>query len=316
MRENPGARFPPHRHPNEEDEDLMKLGIGLPQMMPWGLDRGMVLEWARRADEAGFHSLGTLDRPNYDSWEPLVTLAAAAAATKRIRLATAILQLSNRNETLVAKQAAVVDRLSEGRLDLGVAPGMREDDFDVYGAELSDRRRFRAQVARIREVWRLARESTEGHGNVGPAPVQDPGPPIWIGAATPGGIRRATEIADAFVFTAALPPETIGEMIPDLRARAEANGKTTFGFHSIAYCGVGDPDDVLEIARAQLLRYYRNPDLPVDAIVHRGSTDDLAAVARRYADTGVDSLILMPQVPSLEQVDALARDVLPDYATP
>jgi alkanesulfonate monooxygenase SsuD/methylene tetrahydromethanopterin reductase-like flavin-dependent oxidoreductase (luciferase family) len=168
-------------------------------------------------------------------------------------------------------------------------------------------------VARIREVWRLARESTEEHGNVGPAPVQDPGPPIWIGAGTPEGIRRATEIADAFVFTASLSPEKIGEMIPDIRAGARANGKTEFGLHAIAYCGVGDPDEVLRVARAQLLRYYRNPDMPFEKIVHRGSTDDIAAVAQRYADTGLDSLILFPQVPDLGQVDALARDVLPAY---
>jgi alkanesulfonate monooxygenase SsuD/methylene tetrahydromethanopterin reductase-like flavin-dependent oxidoreductase (luciferase family) len=291
----------------------MKLGIGLPQSMPWGLDRALLLEWARRADTAGFHSLGTLDRPNYDSWESLTTLAAAAAVTERIRLATTILQLSNRNETLVAKQAAVVDRLSEGRLDLGLAPGMREDDFTVFGADLADRRRFRRQVARIREVWQLARASTAEHGNVGPAPVQDPGPPIWIGAATPGGIQRAAEIADAFVFTAALPPEKIGEMIPDLRERARAHGKTEFAFHAIAYCGVGDPDEVQAEARSQLLRYYRNPDMPFDQIVHRGSIDDVAAVVRRYADTGIDSLILLPQVPELAQLDALAGGVLPEY---
>jgi len=292
----------------------MKLGIGLPQMMPWGLDRGMVLEWARRADAAGFNSLGTLDRPNYDSWEPLVTLAAAAAVTERIRLATTILQISNRNETLVAKQAAVVDQLSAGRLDLGVAPGMREDDFEVYGAGLDGRRRFRAQVARIREVWQLGHGSTAEHGNVGPAPVQVPGPPIWIGAGTPGGIKRATEIGDAFVFTASLQPEQIGEMLPALREQAEANGRAGYGFHAIAYCGVGDPDDVLATARTQLLRYYRNPDMPFDKVVHRGSPDELAAVAARYAATGVDSLILMPQVPSLDQVDALAEHVLPAYA--
>lgn len=291
----------------------MKLGIGLPQSMPWGLDRGLLLEWARRADEAGFHSLGTLDRPNYDSWESLVSLAAAAAVTERIRLATTILQLSNRNETLVAKQAAVVDRISEGRLDLGVAPGTREDDFSVFGAQLSDRRRFRRQVARIREVWKTAHESTAEHGNVGPAPVQDPGPPIWIGAGTPEGFERAAEIADAFVFTAALPPEKIGELLPGIRERAQANGKADFAFHAIAYCGVGDPDEVLAVARDQLLRYYRIPAMPFDAIVHRGTTDEVAAVVRRYADTGLDSLILFPQVPSLDQVDALARDVLPDW---
>lgn len=291
----------------------MKLGIGLPHSLPWGLDRDLLLEWARRADAAGFHSLGTLDRPNYDSWESLVTLAAAAAVTDRIRLATTILQLSNRNEVLVAKQAAVVDRLSEGRLDLGLAPGAREDDFAVFGAELSDRRRFRRQVARIRELWREARESTESHGNAGPAPVQDPGPPIWVGAGTPEGYARAAEIADGFVFTAALPPEKIAELLPEIRERAAANGKHAFSFHAIAYCGVGDPDRVLEIARSQLLRYYRNPGMPFEKIVHRGSAEELAEVAGRYADTGLDSLILLPQVPSLDQVDALAAGVLPPY---
>lgn len=227
----------------------MKLGIGLPHTMPWGLDRAMLLDWARRADEAGFHSLGTLDRPNYDSWESLTTLAGVATVTERIRLATVILQISNRNETLVAKQAAVIDRLSDGRLDLGLAPGMREDDFTVFGADMGrDRKRFRRQIARIREVWAEGRASTEEHGNVGPAPVQDPGPPIWLGAQTPEGFKRAAKIGDGFVFSAALPPERIGELLPEIRAKAAANGKRDFAFHAIAYCGVGDPDEVLKIA--------------------------------------------------------------------
>lgn len=291
----------------------MKLGIGLPHSMPWGLDRNLLLDWARRADEAGFHSLGTLDRPNYDSWESLATLAGCATVTERIRLATAVLQLSNRSEVLVAKQVAVIDQLSGGRFDLGLAPGMREDDFTVLGADLADRRRFRRQVARIREVWEQARASTEEHGNVGPAPVQDPGPPIWLGAQTPEGVERATEIGDGFVFSAALPSEKIGEMIPDLRAKAEANGKPDFAFHAIAYCGVGDRDEVLKVASHQLLRYYRNPNMPFDAIVHRGSTAELAEIVRRYAATGLDSLILLPQVPSLDQVDQIGRDILPEY---
>jgi hypothetical protein len=71
----------------------------------------------------------------------------------------------------------------------------------------------------------------------------------------------------------------------------------------------------LGLDRGLLLEWARNPDMPFDKLVHRGSTDALAAVARRYADAGVDSLILTPQVPSLDQVDAIARDVLPAYAS-
>ena len=99
----------------------MVIGIGLPNTVPQETDRRLMLEWARLADQAGFHVLGTIDNFTYDSWDPLTTLAGVAGVTERIRLATTIRQLANRNEVLVAKQAAVVDRISGGRLSLGVA---------------------------------------------------------------------------------------------------------------------------------------------------------------------------------------------------
>ena len=100
--------------------------------MPFELERSFFLDWVQLADQAGFDTLGTLDRPNYDMWDPLASLAAAAAVTQRIRLATAALPLPNRNEVLVAKQAAVIDRLSDGRLTLGVSLGSRPDDYQVF----------------------------------------------------------------------------------------------------------------------------------------------------------------------------------------
>jgi alkanesulfonate monooxygenase SsuD/methylene tetrahydromethanopterin reductase-like flavin-dependent oxidoreductase (luciferase family) len=138
----------------------MRVGVWMPNAMPFGLERGFFLEWVRLADEAGFDTLSTLDRPNYDMWDPLVSLAAAATATERIRLATTTLPLPNRNEVLVAKHAAVIDRLSGGRLTLGVSLGSRPDDYEVFGATLEHRvARFRHQLARIRHTactWRCS----------------------------------------------------------------------------------------------------------------------------------------------------------------
>jgi alkanesulfonate monooxygenase SsuD/methylene tetrahydromethanopterin reductase-like flavin-dependent oxidoreductase (luciferase family) len=86
----------------------MEIGIGLPTTIP-GVRGHEVIEWARRADAAGFSTLGTIDRLTYPNYEPLVALAAAAAVTERIRLTTAILIVPYRESAAVlAKQAATI----------------------------------------------------------------------------------------------------------------------------------------------------------------------------------------------------------------
>src|SRR5947207_15109809 len=101
----------------------MDVGIGLPATIP-GVDGATVLDWARRAEARGFSSLGVIDRIVYPNYEPLIALAAAAAVTERIRLATTILIAPYRvNTALMAKQLASIDRLSNGRLVVGIAIG-------------------------------------------------------------------------------------------------------------------------------------------------------------------------------------------------
>jgi alkanesulfonate monooxygenase SsuD/methylene tetrahydromethanopterin reductase-like flavin-dependent oxidoreductase (luciferase family) len=86
----------------------VKVGIALPTAIP-GVERRQVLDRARRADAAGFSTLGTLDRLVYPNWEPLVALSAAAAVTERIGLMSSLLLLPYRqNAAVVAKQAATV----------------------------------------------------------------------------------------------------------------------------------------------------------------------------------------------------------------
>jgi alkanesulfonate monooxygenase SsuD/methylene tetrahydromethanopterin reductase-like flavin-dependent oxidoreductase (luciferase family) len=292
----------------------MKVGIGLPNTLAPEVDRGLLLDWARLADEAGFHVLGTIDKPNFDSWDPLVSLAAAAGVTERIGLATTILQLPNRNEVLVAKQAAVIDRLSEGRFILGVAQGGREDDYDVFGARFMGRsRRFERQVGRIREIWRDASAADRDQGALGPAPAQEPGPPIWVGAGQPKAVERALRMGDGFLF-GTLGPELIGQLVPQIRDGFAAQGKPDATLAALAYCAVGDDAaKALEEGAHHVLRYYGQLWTEPENLIHHGPPEKIAEDVARYAETGLDVLVLFAEVPSLDQVERLAEGVLPAY---
>lgn len=292
----------------------MKLGIGLPNTMAHETDRRLMLDWARLADEAGFHTLATIDKPNFDSWDPLVTLAGVAGVTERAKLATTILQLPNRNEVLVAKQAAVIDRLSEGRLILGVAQGGREDDFEVFGAPFRGRsQRFDEQIGRIRDIWSSARASDRDRGVLGPAPVQEPGPPIWIGAMQEKAVARALRLGDGFLF-GTTGSEFMAQMTPQLREQAAAQGKSDFTIAGLAYVGVGDdPKKALDEAAHHVLRYYGQLWTEPENLIHHGPPEKIAEEVKAYADGGLDVLILFPEIPSLEQVERLAEGVLPAY---
>ncbi|MGH2996866.1 MAG: LLM class flavin-dependent oxidoreductase [Gaiellaceae bacterium] len=291
----------------------MKLGIGLPNTVAHETDRRLMLEWARLADEAGFELLGTIDKPNYDSWDPLATLAGVAGVTEHAKLATTILQLPNRNETLVAKQAAVIDQLSGGRLVLGVAQGGRADDFEVFDAPFKGRsERFEAQVERIREIWARARESDREHGVLGPAPVQDPCP-IWIGANQEKAVQRALRIGDGFLFGTA-GSEMMSQFTPQLREAAAGLGKSDFTVAGLAYCAVGDdPGKALEEGAHHVLRYYGQLWTEPENLIHHGPPSKIAEEVAAYADGGLDVLVLFPQIPSLDQVELLAEHVLPAY---
>ena len=292
----------------------MKLGIGLPNTMAHETDRRLMLDWARLADEAGFDVLGTIDKPNYDSWDPLTTLAGVASVTEQIRLATTILLLPPRNEVLVAKQAAVIDQLSDGRLTLGLAQGAREDDYELFGVPFRGRsERFERQVTRIREIWDGARESDREHGVLGPAPVQAPAPPIWVGASTPKSVERAARIADGFLFGTAGSAAMV-ERAPGIRDVFAAHGKPDATIAGLAYVAIGDdPPTALAEATHHVVRYYGRLWTEPENLIHHGPADKIAEELAAYAEA-VDVLIAVPEIPDLGQVEQLAEHVLPAYA--
>src|ERR1700687_6205216 len=141
----------------------MDVGIGLPNAVPDTEGRTLV-DWARRADQAGFSTLGTIGRLVYQNYEELIALSAAAAVTSRIRLTTSVLLAPlYANTALFAKQAASLDRLSGVRLVLGLGLDGRDDDFTASALPPAGKGRLLdQQVTEMKRIWAGQRDGYAG----------------------------------------------------------------------------------------------------------------------------------------------------------
>ncbi len=282
----------------------MRIGVGLPTTTP-GAGGELMLDWARLAEERGFASLGTIDRAVYDSWEPAVALAAAAAVSERIRLVTMILIGPLRSTALLAKQAASLDVLSGGRLVLGLGIGARHDDYQAAGVDPRHRGRdLSEQLVRLRMLW-------EGELQ-GPRPLQPDGPPLLVGGLGGPAYARMARYSDGFVHNGG-PPSAFAAAAARARAAwADAGRPGRPQLWGQAYWALGGAAEV-ERGRDYLRHYYA---------FTRGYAEQIAAgclatpqavkdYVRAYEEEGCDELVLFPTLSSLEQLERLA-DALGD----
>jgi alkanesulfonate monooxygenase SsuD/methylene tetrahydromethanopterin reductase-like flavin-dependent oxidoreductase (luciferase family) len=278
----------------------MDIGIGLPNAVP-RVDRAGIVEWARRAEEAGFSSLGTIDRIVYGNYESLIALAAAAAVTERIRLMTDILISPLRaNTALLAKQTATLNHLSGGRVVLGLAVGGREDDYEISGVDFGTRGRiFDRQLEELARHW-------SGATGVGPTSR----PTVLIGGGSDAAIRRAARHGDGWTMGGG-PPESFPEAEAKLTDAWQAEGRAgTPRTAALFYYALGDDPEAQ--ARAALGDYYGFLGEYAEMVV-AGAAKDEAALRERVAafeQSGVDEVICFPTSADPAQVDLLAGAVL------
>jgi alkanesulfonate monooxygenase SsuD/methylene tetrahydromethanopterin reductase-like flavin-dependent oxidoreductase (luciferase family) len=171
----------------------MDIAMTLPTMLPHG--REEVLAWCRGIDDGPFSSLAVPERITYTSHSQTVQLAAAAALTERVRLWTTLIVLPAHSAVQVAKDVASLDRLSNGRITVGIGVGGREHDYRAIGGDFSHRwQRMDDQVEEMRRIW-SQEPAFEGADPVGPPPVQAGGPPFVAGVVGPKALARAARWA-------------------------------------------------------------------------------------------------------------------------
>lgn len=283
----------------------MDLGIGLPSAVP-GIDGRAVVDWARAAEAAGFHTVAAVDRVAFVTTDPFVSLAVAAAATERVRLMTAIALAPLRATGLLAKEAASLDRLSGGRFTLGVGVGSRRDDYVAAGAEDRFHRRGTVldhQLADLAMTWR-PEPSTAGL-TAGTAPLTVGGPPVLVGGASPATWARTARYGAGWISGRG-GVATFASHAAEVRAawaRAGRSGQPRLLALVYFSLGGGAP----EVAEAYVRGYYGYAPF-VDALVASVSTSPEAvqATVSAYAEAGCDELLLFPCNPAVDQVGLLA----------
>ena len=284
----------------------MQVGMTLPTMVG-GLTRGDLLGWSERIDAGPFATLAVGERVSFPNPEILVTLAGAAAVTTRVRIAATVFVLPMHATAWLAKQAATLDVLSDGRLVVGVGVGGREEDYRVVGASFERRHaRMDAQVAELRRLW-AGEPALPGSAPIGPAPVQPGGPPLWIGASGETALRRGARWASGVAgFSLGPDPAEVAagfrlaERLWREAGRAEPPRRVTSFWYALGA-------DAEERLRAYAVRYLAVfGERPAQALAARCGAAGAASLRERLAalrDAGADEVLLVPTATGLEELE-------------
>jgi probable F420-dependent oxidoreductase len=214
---------------------------------------------------------GELPKVYYEAMDPFVSLTAAAIATKRLKLATGVCLVQQRDPIQTAKLVASIDQISDGRFLFGVGGGWNAEEMADHGTEFRTRfKLLRERIEAMKEIW--TKEKAEYHGDMvdfpemmaWPKPVQKPHPPILVGGAFPHAARRAVRYGDGWAPITGRGPE-------------------------------GDIEQTLPRFRQMLSEAGRDPQsVPVTLF---GATEDAERLVR-YRDLGIARVVVM--LPSVE----------------
>ncbi|HSJ51873.1 MAG TPA: LLM class flavin-dependent oxidoreductase [Actinomycetota bacterium] len=330
----------------------MRVGLALPHYdfsLPDGgpISFAKVADQARRAEALGFdsvwvsdHFFASLERyggdaTRYGTVEPLTTLAGLARVTERVRLGTLVLSAAFRHPALVAKSATAIDRLSGGRLELGLGAGWFADEYEAFGYRFgSVGERFDLLEEVLSYLGALFGEEPATFDGPRfslrdaynrPPPLQDPRPPMLVGGkGGPRLLRIAAGLADGWNAAWRWTPEAYAERANAARAACERAGRdpATFRLSLGLFTIVGQ--DEVDLARRHALMVERLPAgvgdaVPLEVLRREalvGTPDQVAERLMAFAALGVTELVISPApiwfaMPDPSMLDLVAEAVLP-----
>ena len=308
---------------------MSRLHVGL---TPWRTDphgaAGPLAAQGERAESLGFDSFW-LPESHFNARgalpQPLLLLAAVAARTRKLRLGTTSYLLPVRHPLQVAEDVAVLDRLSEGRVILGIGRGFRSELFTAFEVPPSEKRdRFRSALEQILRAWSgepVTRDAAGGEEfRLAPLPVQQPHPPLWVAAFGPKAVEQAGRLGLPYLASPIESLETLvanherHRSVLDDASRAEPLAvpvmRTVFICKSEALAervreALAAQTAALAASRAASLRRASESEVSSFALV--GGTSQVAEGIARYREViGMTHLIARVQVPAAEPAEVEA----------
>jgi probable F420-dependent oxidoreductase len=306
----------------------MKIGVFLP-ISGRATGPDTLKEAARSAEAQGFDSIWSADRvvtpweintsypysenhefivpPDRPFLDSLTCLAFLAGCTEKITLGISVLVLPYRHPLYWARVAVSIERLSKGRLIMGVGVGWMEEEFAALGVPFKDRGKITdEQLQLVSRLW--TDERIDYHGefydfqNLAfyPKPIQQPRIPIWVGGEGIAAQKRTAKYGDAwFPYFVNITPEELRDGFDTVLRLATEAGR--------------DPDHIL-LACCRPIEVTNDP-VPQDESVLRGHPLQLVEALNAYKDIGVDHIALQFMVPRwpdrVEQIERFAQEVLP-----
>ena len=202
-------------------------------------ERGFDIVWAPEhshiplSRKSGFILGGELPKRYYDVMDPFVTLTAAAAATRTLKIGTGVCLVAQRDPIQTAKLVASLDQVSAGRFLFGIGAGWNAEEMLDHGTDFKSRFKvMRERVAAMRAIWTRSKPEYSGEFvkfppmMTWPKPVQKPHPPVIVGGAFPYGARRAIAYGDGWMPHARRPEYgDVIKLLPDFKKLVTEAGR-------------------------------------------------------------------------------------------
>jgi probable F420-dependent oxidoreductase len=281
----------------------------------------------RRVEALGFDSVWCGDHVSFTLplYESLTLLAAYASITERVRLGSAVYLLALRPPAVAAKVTATLDVLSGGRLIFGVGVGGENPkEFEACGVPHRERgARVSEAIDVVRTLWRDTPATFKGRFtrfeavSIDPKPLQQPGPPIWVGGRSDAALARAGRQGDGWV-SYVVTPDRYRQSLEKIRAAATAHGRALDGFATahLTFITVGrDYEQARAAWVARLSRRYAQDFGPLaDRYGVIGTPEQCAERLEAFRAAGCRYFLLNPigdPSQEREQLEVIAAEILP-----